>query len=85
MTALVARQIVPHNPDTNYHQWVYLPGWRDVPATITRDALGRQHRNAWRDWLVLICNNQDCPGQAIVSAEVVCDIAATTIHDEAHR
>ena len=79
---VVARQMVPHNPDESYHAWVFLPGFRGEPITVKRSALGRRHPRAWRDWIVLICNNGDCPGRAIVSAEVVCDLATDAIRDE---
>jgi len=61
----------PHNEALRYHDWVFLGGWRGNPVTVLRDARGRRHRHAWREWLVLSCNNSDCPARALVRMDII--------------
>lgn len=61
---------VPH-AQGGWHQWVYLGGWRDYPTTVKRDSIGREHPHGWRDWLVLSCNNSECPARGIVRLDGV--------------
>lgn len=70
---------VPHNPAEEYHEWVYLPGFtprggtEPIPAVVHRDAIGRKRRYSWKTWLVVACNNSQCPARAIVRDSVLLD------------
>lgn len=57
--------LVDHIED-DFHQWVFLPGYKDAPVTVKRDWLGRgvSTRAIGDDWVLLICNNSDCPARA---------------------
>lgn len=74
MAEVKAVLAAPHS-NKPFHDWVFLPGWRGVPVTVKRDSLGRQHKFAWRDWAVLICNNTECSARAFVSVDVLTDAA----------
>jgi hypothetical protein len=76
---VIAKMEVDHNPDVDYHLWVLLPGWKGAPVTVTRDSLARKTKHAWRAWLVLICNNSECPGRCIVNAGVIEAMAETAV------
>lgn len=64
-----------HNLMEDYHQWVFLPGYKDLPSVAFRDAIGRK-RNGWRRWIPISCNNTKCPAFAIVREELLLDYAA---------
>ena len=61
--------IVRHGHDggdiPDYHEPVWLG------ESILRDAYGRPHRNAWRRFARVVCNNPGCPFEALVNAEAV--------------
>jgi len=61
----------PHTvlKESDYHEWVFIPGWRGTPLSVTRDRAGRKHPYGTHQFLVLICNNPDCKGQAGVSED----------------
>ena len=63
---------VPHSAG-GWHQWVFLGGWRSHPVQETRDAIGRRSPRAWRQWLVLSCNNADCPAVGLLRMDYVTD------------
>ena len=73
------RIITPHTSSADYHHWVFLPGWQAEPVAVRRDSWGRRNgrgnRSAWRTWVVLICNNTECAGRAIVPAALLEDVA----------
>lgn len=78
MTDTVTFRIIePHTPDADYHRWVFLPDYQGEPVTVRRTISGRGHRHAWRDWVVLICNNTECAGRAIVPDTLLTDVANT--------
>jgi len=60
-----------------WHQWVFLGGWRDYPATVRRDAIGRKHPTARREWLVIECNNTECSARGIVRLDGIIDAMQT--------
>lgn len=62
---------VEHGEGLDWHQWVFLGGWHDIPTTVKRDLMGRHHRYAWRDWLVLSCNNSECNARGLVLMESI--------------
>lgn len=62
---------VEHGENIGWHQWVFLGGYKDIPVSVKRDAIGRRHRSAWRDWLVLSCNNSECPARGLVRMDVI--------------
>ena len=65
-TDIQPRIETPHNPSEEFHQWVFLNGFRGRDVVVKRDAIGRPNPRAWREWIVLHCNNVDCPGTGIV-------------------
>lgn len=71
MNDIVAVIYRDHDPDADYHDWVFLPGYKGEPVTLKRDSRGRAHKHAWRDWVLLICNNTECPGQCLVNTSVI--------------
>lgn len=80
MSAPVTFKItVPHDPDAGFHHWCWIPnGWREEPAFQRRDRAGNlQGRRSgyFPQWFVLICNNTECPGRAVVPVSVVTDLA----------
>lgn len=65
------KNVVIENPHDDlggddYHHWVYLDGYRGRRRIVRRDANGRHHRHAWREWFVYHCNNTGCTGTALV-------------------
>lgn len=71
--------LVDHVPQ-DYHQWVFLPGWHDAPIAIKRNARGASTtRGFTEDWIVLICNNTDCPARAAVRARNLEELAEAAI------
>lgn len=77
--APVAVILTPHNAKEEWHQWVFLPGFRGAPITVKRTTNGRKHRQAWRDWVVLMCNNTDCPGQALIDSQRIADMVESAL------
>lgn len=68
--------LVDHIADPDdFHQWVFLPGYKDAPVTVRRDWLGRgiSERVMGEPWVLLICNNSDCPARAAFRARVMED------------
>jgi hypothetical protein len=55
-----------HNLETDYHMWVLIPGWKGQPIEVRRDWLGRPNGQPWRTWLVVMCNNSECPARALI-------------------
>jgi len=72
-TACAADVVVEteHTPGLTYHEWVYLPGYRDIPATVLRSDRGRKHKNASHRWLVMVCNEPKCEALAVVRGEAL--------------
>lgn len=80
---VTVRLDVPHTEGTSYHAWAYIHDYRGTKTVVQRDSLGRMHRHAFRDWLVLICNNQECAGRAIVALDAItgaAELALPTSH-----
>jgi hypothetical protein len=60
---LTLKLLTDHDVNEDYHEWVTLLNTR------YRDWLGRKGRNGARGgfrWIVFICNNQECPAEAIM-------------------
>jgi hypothetical protein len=70
---------VPHAPTaSDRHDWFFPNGWRGVGPVEQRDRGGklRGKRTGYLpDWFVLMCNNPDCPGRAVVPVQVLTDHA----------
>lgn len=49
----------------DYHQWVWMGD------SVLRDKAGRPHRNGWRHFAVVRCNNPGCLGEVLVDAEEI--------------
>jgi hypothetical protein len=63
--------LTDHVP-SHYHQWVFVPGHQNAPVTIRRDALGRGvNRSIGEPWILMICNNSDCPARAAIRARFI--------------
>ena len=68
------RITVPHNPNTDWHQWWFPNGWRGVGPTEQRDRGGRARgkRECYLpEWFVLACNNTECDARAVVPVDLV--------------
>lgn len=52
-----------------YHEMV-LMGYRK-PDVEYRDSLGRRHQHGYTRWHRAICNNPDCPGEALIQLDRV--------------
>lgn len=71
MSEIAIKLDVPHN-DEDWHQWVH------IGEIENRDRIGRRNPNGWTRWMVVQCNNTECPGRALVRS--------TDIEDEVeHR
>lgn len=51
----------------DYHDWVF------IGDTERRDSIGRKANPAYHIWLVVICNNTECEGRALVRSGYVED------------
>ncbi len=74
-----AKLTVPHNPDASWHDWVYLDGLDGRERLVRRDAVGRRTKGIGHQWLVVHCNNGDCPAEAIVPVNVLTDAAEAAL------
>jgi hypothetical protein len=72
------RVTTPHNGATDWHEWFFPNGWRDIGPTEQRDRAGRARgkRDGYmQKWFVLACNNTDCEARAVVPVSMVTDFA----------
>lgn len=78
---------VPHaETKMSRHDWFFPNGWRGVGPIEHRDKGGRrqgQREGYYPPWFVLMCNNPDCPGRAVVPVSVLTDYADA--HDPINR
>jgi hypothetical protein len=68
---------VPHS-DHDWHQWFFPNGWSGVGPVEDRDRAGRargKREGFFPSWFVLMCNNPDCPGRAVVPVSMLIDHA----------
>lgn len=77
-TDVTFRITVPHDKGVGFHMWMFPCGYKGVGPTERRDRRGyRQGKRSgyYPPWLVLMCNNTDCPAQAVVPVRFVIDHA----------
>lgn len=64
----------PHNPREGFHRWVFLNGFGGRDVVVKRDSLGRKNKGVWREWLVVHCDNIDCPAAGIIPIGMIHDL-----------
>lgn len=71
------RVIEPHTPLIVHRHYLFYPGgWRDHPAVVYRDAVGRMGNGGTYAWLPMICAiSEDCPAQVLVRRDFIEDFA----------
>ena len=76
--AVTFRITVPHDRPGEFHEWFFPNGYRGIPPVEERDRAGRargRREGHLPAWFVLMCNNPDCSGRAVVPVSVLTDYA----------
>jgi len=69
---------VPHDERAGFHHWFFPNGWRGVGPVERRDNGGKRQgarTGHFSEWFVLMCNNTECPGRAVVPVSLITDHA----------
>jgi len=66
---LLEDHVAAQAPEWDYHMWVWIPGYRGDPVYMRRDWLGRATTSPDHEWVVMMCNNGECPARALVRAQ----------------
>ncbi|QDK01173.1 hypothetical protein I5J50_gp70 [Mycobacterium phage Purky] len=89
MPEKTVRLDIPHRDGCNRQLIVinenYLRRHYNLALVQQRDALGRQHRHSWRNWLTLICNDIECPAVALVRCDAIEAIAMAATDGRGRR